>query len=159
MSYGLLRGKRGIIFGALNEKSIAWRVAERCHEEGATLALSNTAAALRFGTIDRLAEETGSIVIPADATSVEELEQVFTQAMEQLGGRIDFVLHSIGMSPNIRKRIPYEELSYKNYEKTLDISAVSFHKMLSVAKRLDAISEWGSVHRAPLADRIEPLSD
>ena len=111
MSYGLLRGKRGIIFGALNEKSIAWKVAERCHEEGATLALSNTAAALRFGTLDRLAEETGSIVIPADATSVEELEQVFTQAMEQLGGKIDFVLHSIGMSPNIRKRVPYGELN------------------------------------------------
>lgn len=134
MSYGLLKGKRGIIFGALNEKSIAWKVAQRCHEEGATLALSNTAAALRFGTLDKLAEETGSIVIPADATSVEELERVFTEAMEQLG-----------MSPNIRKRIPYEDLNYKNYEKTLDISAVSFHKMLSVAKRLDAISEWGSV--------------
>lgn len=145
MSYGLLKGKRGIIFGALNEKSIAWKVAQRCHEEGATLALSNTAAALRFGTLGKLAEETGSIVIPADATSVEELERVFAEAMEQLGGTIDFVLHSIGMSPNIRKRIPYEELSYKNYEKTLDISAVSFHKMLSVAKRLDAISEWGSV--------------
>lgn len=145
MSYGLLMGKRGIIFGALNDKSIAWKVAQRCHEEGAQLALSNTPAALRFGTLDQLAEETGAVVIPADATSVEDLEKVFTEAMEKLGGQVDFVLHSIGMSPNIRKRIPYDDINYKNYEKTLDISALSFHKMLSVAKRLDAISEWGSV--------------
>lgn len=145
MSYGLLKGKRGIIFGALNEKSIAWRVAERCHEEGATLVLSNTPAALRFGTLDRLAETTGSVVIPADATSEEDLEKVFAGAVDQLGGKVDFVLHSIGMSPNIRKRIPYDEINYRNYQKTLDISALSFHKMLTVAKRLDAIAEWGSV--------------
>lgn len=145
MAYNLLKGKRGIIFGALNDKSIAWKVAERCHEEGATFVLSNTAMSLRLGELDALAEKTNSEIIPADATNVEELENVFTRAMEVLGGKIDFVLHSIGMSPNIRKGREYDDLNYNFFEKTLDVSALSFHKTMQVAKSLDAINEWGSV--------------
>lgn len=145
MAYGLLKGKRGIIFGALNEQSIAWKVAERAVEEGAQIALSNTAVAIRMGTLNELAEKTGAPMIPADATSVEDLQQVFEESMKVLGGKIDFVLHSIGMSPNVRKSIPYDDTNYKNMEKTMDISALSFHKMLSVAKKLDAIAEYGSI--------------
>lgn len=145
MAYGLLKGKRGIIFGALNEQSIAWKVAERCVEEGAIITLTNTAVAIRMGTLNALAEKTKAHVIPADATSVEDLENVFKESMEALGGKVDFVLHSIGMSPNVRKGIPYDDINYANMAKTLDISALSFHKMLSVAKKLDAIAEGGSV--------------
>lgn len=145
MSYGLLKGKRGIIFGALNEQSIAWKVAEKCVEEGATIALTNTPVAIRMGTLNELAKKTGATVIPADATSVDDLKVVFEESMKALGGKIDFVLHSIGMSPNVRKGIPYDDTNYSNMTKTLDISAISFHKMLSVAKKLDAIAEGGSV--------------
>lgn len=145
MAYGLLKGKRGIIFGALNDQSIAWKVAERVVEEGAQVTLTNTAVAIRMGTLDELAAKTGAKMIPADATSVEDLEKVFIESQEALGGKIDFVLHSIGMSPNVRKGIPYDDINYGNMMKTFDISAVSLHKMLSVAKRLDAIAEGGSV--------------
>lgn len=145
MGYGLLEGKRGIIFGALNEQSIAWKVAEKAVEEGAKIALTNTAVAIRMGTLDELAKKTGAIVVPADATSEEDLKKVFEESMKALGGPIDFVLHSIGMSPNVRKEIPYDTTNYGNFTKTLDISAISFHKMLSVAKKLDAIAEGGSV--------------
>lgn len=145
MAYNLLKGKKGIIFGALNDMSIAWKVAERCHEEGATFVLSNTPVALRFGTLDKLAQMTGSVIIPADATSVEDLTMVFTRAMEILGGKIDFLLHSIAMSPNVRKGREYDDVDYDYFLKTLDISALSFHKMLQVARKLDAINEWGSV--------------
>ncbi|HQK37351.1 MAG TPA: enoyl-ACP reductase [Bacteroidales bacterium] len=145
MAYNLLKGKKGIIFGALNDMSIAWKVAERCHEEGATFVLSNTLVALRFGTLDKLAQMTGSVIIPADATSVDDLTMVFTKAMEILGGKIDFLLHSIAMSPNVRKGREYDDVDYDYFLKTLDISALSFHKMLQVARKLDAINEWGSV--------------
>lgn len=145
MAYNLLKGKKGIIFGALNDMSIAWKVAERCHEEGATFVLTNTPVALRFGTLDKLAQITGSVIIPADATSVEDLTMVFTKAMEILGGKIDFLLHSIAMSPNVRKGREYDDVDYDYFLKTLDISALSFHKMLQVARKLDAINEWGSV--------------
>jgi enoyl-[acyl-carrier protein] reductase I len=145
MAYNLLKGKKGIIFGALDEKSIAWKVAQRAHEEGAVFTLSNTLSAQRFGEIDQLAERTGSIVIPADATSIRDLEEVFSRSMEFLGGKVDFVLHSIGMSMNVRKKRVYNDLDYNFFQKTLDISAVSFHKMLQVANKLDAINEWGSV--------------
>ncbi|MCX6267077.1 MAG: SDR family oxidoreductase [Bacteroidetes bacterium] len=145
MSYNLLRGKKGIIFGALDEKSIAWKIALRAHEEGAVFTLSNTPVALRFGEINQLAEICDAKVIPADATSVKDLEYVFTQSMEVLGGKIDFVLHSIGMSLNVRKQKEYDDLDYDYFQKTIDISALSFHKMLQVAKKLDAINEWGSV--------------
>ncbi|WP_080905540.1 enoyl-ACP reductase [Parabacteroides sp. Marseille-P3160] len=145
MSYNLLKGKRGIIFGALNEMSIAWKVAERAVEEGATVTLSNTPVAVRMGEVNALAEKIKAEVIPADATNVEDLEVVFSNSVNILGGKIDFVLHSIGMSPNVRKKHPYDDLDYSMLDKTLDISAISFHKMLQVAKKQDAIAEYGSV--------------
>ena len=143
--YNLLKGKKGIIFGALDEKSIAWHIAERCHEEGAEFILSNTPAALRFGTLKKLAEKTGSEIVEADATNMDDLKNVFTRAMEKFGGQIDFVLHAIGMSLNVRKNRSYDDVDYNYYTKTMDISAFSFHKMLQTAYKLDAIKEWGSV--------------
>jgi len=141
----ILRGKRGIITGALDANSIAWKVAQRCHQEGAIFTLTNAPIAMRMGEIKKLAEETKAEIIPADATNVEELTALFTKSMEVMGGKIDFVLHSIGMSPNIRKNKPYNDLDYNFYQKTLDVSALSLHKMLSVAWKLDAMNEWGSV--------------
>ena len=145
MSYNLLKGKRGIIFGALNEQSIAWKVAVKAVEEGAAITLSNTPMAIRMGQVDALAEQLGCEVIPADATSGEDLENVFRRAVEVLGGKVDFVLHSIGMSPNVRKKRTYDDLDYGMLDKTLDISAISFHKMIQTAKKLDAIAEYGSI--------------
>ena len=145
MITNLLQGKRGIIFGALNDKSIAWHVAEKAHAQGARLVLTNAPVAIRMGTIGELAEKTGSEVISADATSMKDLNELFGRSLEYFGGKIDFVLHSIGMSPNVRKGIPYAEINYENMLKTLDISALSFHRILQTAYRLDAISEWGSV--------------
>ena len=145
MTHNLLKGKRGIIFGALNDDSIAWKVAVKAAEEGAQLTLSNTPMALRMGTLDKLAEQIGATVIPADATSVEDLQKVFEESMRILGGKVDFVLHSIGMSPNVRKHRTYDDLDYGYLQKPLDISAISFHKMLQTAKKLDAIAEYGSV--------------
>ncbi|QMU27407.1 enoyl-ACP reductase FabI [Adhaeribacter radiodurans] len=145
MAYNLLQGKKGIIFGALNDKSIAWKVAQRAHEEGAQFVLTNAPLAMRMGEINKLAEECGAQVIPADATSVEDLQNLFTQAQEILGGKIDFVLHSIGMSPNVRKGKTYGDLNYEWFLKTLDISALSFHKVMQVAEKQDAMNEWGSI--------------
>ncbi len=145
MAYNLLKGKKGIIFGALNEQSIAWKVAKRCVEEGAQITLSNTAMAYRMGNVKELAEICNAPFFPADATNVEELEQVFRNSMEYFGGKIDFFLHSIAMSMNVRKSRRYDDLDYDYYLKTIDISAISFHKMLQVARKLDAINEWGSV--------------
>lgn len=145
MAYNLLKGKKGLVFGALNELSIAWKVAERAHEEGASLVLSNTPVALRLGTLDQLAEKTNSLVVPADATSIKDLENLFSKTLEHFDGKIDFVLHSIGMSPNVRKKIPYDEINYENFLKTLDISAISFHKMIQTARKFDAINDWGSI--------------
>lgn len=145
MAYNLLKGKRGIIFGALNEMSIAWKVAERAVEEGAIITLSNTPVAVRMGEVNALGEKLNAEIIPADASSVEDLELVFSKSVEILGGKIDFVLHSIGMSPNVRKKRTYDDLDYDLLDKTLDISAISFHKMLQVAKKQDAIAEEGSV--------------
>lgn len=145
MSYNLLKGKRGIIFGALNDMSIAWKVAERAVEEGATITLSNTPVAVRMGDTAKLGEKLNAEILPADATNVDDLEMVFSKSMEILGGKIDFVLHSIGMSPNVRKKRTYDDLDYNLFNKTLDISALSFHKMLHVARKLDAIERGGSV--------------
>ncbi|SFE97814.1 enoyl-ACP reductase FabI [Thermophagus xiamenensis] len=145
MGNNLLKGKRGIIFGALNDMSIAWKVAEMAKEEGATFTLSNTHVACRMGEVVNLAKKTDSELIPADATNVEDLENVFKKSMEVLGGKIDFVLHSIGMSLNVRKKRVYHDLDYNYLQKTLDISAISFHKMLQVAFKLDAFNEWASV--------------
>ncbi len=145
MSNNLLKGKRGIIFGALNPESIAWKVAERAHEEGAQLTITNTPVAVRMGETNALAEKLGTIVIGADATKVEDLNNLFIESMDYLGGKIDFVLHSIGMSPNVRKERHYSDLDYNYLDKTLDVSAISFHKVLQTARKLDAINEWGSV--------------
>ncbi len=145
MGYNLLKGKRGIIFGALNDMSIAWKVAELAHAEGAVFTLSNTHVACRMGSVMELAEKTGSELIPGDATNVEDLENVFKTSMEVLGGKIDFVLHSIGMSLNVRKGKDYNELDYNYLNKTLDISAISFHKTMQVAYKMDAMNKWGSI--------------
>lgn len=145
MAFNLLKGKKGVIFGALNSNSIAWKIAERAHEEGASLVLTNTPLAIRMGEMDELAAKTGSPMVAADATSVADLENLFAKAMEVFGGKVDFVLHSIGMSPNVRKKLPYDDINYDFFTKTLDISAISFHKMIQVAKKMDAISEWGSI--------------
>jgi enoyl-[acyl-carrier protein] reductase I len=145
MAYNLLKGKRGIIFGALDENSIAWKTALKCHEEGAQFVLTNAPIAMRMGKINELAEQCGAQVIPADATSVEDLENLFTQAQEILGGKLDFVLHSIGMSPNVRKGKAYNDLNYEWFLKSLDISGISFHKVLQTADKLNAMNEWGSI--------------
>lgn len=145
MAYGLLKGKRGIISGALDEKSIAWKVALKAKEEGATFTLTNAPIAMRMGAIKQLAEQCEAEIIPADATSTEDLENLFTKSQEVLGGKVDFVLHSIGMSPNIRKGKPYTDLNYDWYKQSVDISAMSFHKMMQTAYKLDAINEWGSI--------------
>ncbi len=145
MSNQLLKGKKGIIFGALDDRSIAWKVAEKVVEEGAEITLTNAPIALRMGKINELAEACNTEVIAADATSTDDLENLFTKSTEKLGGKIDFVLHSVGMSPNVRKKIPYTETKYEFFQKTLDISALSFHKVLQSAMKLDALNEGASV--------------
>ncbi len=145
MAYHLLEGKRGIIFGALNEASIAWAIARKAYEEGARFTLTNAPIALRLGKIQKLAEECNTIVIPADVTSVEDIENLYKKSIEYLGGSIDFILHSVGMSRNIIKNREYPFLDYKDFMETLDVSALSLHKVLSVAYKNDFISEGGSV--------------
>ncbi|SNT37723.1 Enoyl-[acyl-carrier-protein] reductase [NADH] [Ekhidna lutea] len=145
MSNNLLKGKRGIISGALDQNSIAWKVAEKAHEQGATFTLTNAPIAMRMGEINKLGEQCNAEIIPADATSMEDLENLFTKSQETLGGKIDFVLHSIGMSPNVRKGKDYGDLNYDWFQKTLDVSALSFHKMMQTAEKLDAMNEWGSI--------------
>lgn len=145
MSYNLLKGKKGLIFGALNEHSIAWKVAQKAVEEGAEIVLTNTAVSIRMGTINELAAQTGAIVVAADATNVEDLENLIDKTMEHFGGKFDFILHSIGMSPNVRKGRTYDDLDYDFLSKTLDISAVSFHKAIQVARKKDALNDWGSI--------------
>lgn len=145
MSNDLLKGKKGIIFGALDSKSIAWKVAEHCHSQGARFVLSNAPIALRMGTINELAEKTNSKVIAADATSVEDIDHLFEQTKQILGGKIDFILHSIGMSVNVRKGRHYTDQNYDFTFKGLDVSAVSFHKVMQSAWKLDAMNEGGSI--------------
>jgi enoyl-[acyl-carrier protein] reductase I len=145
MAYNLLKDKKGIIFGALNDRSIAWKVAERASAEGAQIVLTNTPVAMRLGEIDALAKACKSIVVPADATNAEDLENLVKKSMEFFGGKFDFILHSIGMSPNVRKGIPYDNINYDFYLKTLDISALSFHKVIQVCRKMDALNDWGSI--------------
>ncbi|MEX2593702.1 MAG: SDR family oxidoreductase [Anditalea sp.] len=145
MSNNLLTGKRGIITGALDENSIAWQTALKAKEEGAKFVLTNAPIAMRMGAIQDLAKECETIVIPADATSLEDIEKLYDEAKEFLGGNFDFILHSIGMSPNVRKGRPYGDLNYEWVQKTYDVSATSFHKMMQVAEKKDVINEWGSV--------------
>jgi enoyl-[acyl-carrier protein] reductase I len=143
--YNLLKGKRGIIFGALDQNSIAWKTAERIHEEGGIFVLTNAQASIRMGSITELAQKTSSIIIPADATSVTDLENLVDQAVVILGGKIDFVLHSIGMSVNVRKGNHYTNQNYEYTEKGWNVSAVSFHKVMQVLYKKDAMNEWGSI--------------
>lgn len=141
----ILKGKKGIISGALDDQSIAWKVAERCVAEGAQIVLTNAPVAMRMGVINQLAEQCNAPVFPADATSIEDLESLFQKSMDHFGGKIDFVLHSIGMSVNVRKNKPYTDLNYEWMQKTFDVSAISFHKMMQTMWKLDAINDWGSV--------------
>ena len=145
MANNLLKGKRGIIFGALDENSIAWKTALKVKEEGGSFTLTNAPIAMRMGKINELAKACHAEVIPADATSEQDLANLFTKSMEVLGGKLDFVLHSIGMSPNIRKGRQYGDMNYEWYLKTLDISALSFHKVLQTSEKLDALNECASV--------------
>lgn len=145
MANDLLKGKKGIIFGALDENSIAWKTAVRAHEEGAEFVLTNAPIAMRMGKINELAAQCNAEIIPADATSIEDLTNLFEKSMEILGGKLDFVLHSIGMSPNVRKGKDYGDLNYDWFLKTLDISGISFHKVMQTAEKTDAMNEWGSI--------------
>jgi len=145
MSYNLLKGKKGIIFGALDEKSLAWKTAIRCFDEGAELVLTNAPVALRMGEINRLAEAVKAPVIGADVTNMDDLKKLFEESMKHFGGKIDFILHSIGMSINVRKGKHYTEIDYAFNQKSLDISAMSLHRVLRTAWEMDAINEWGSV--------------
>jgi enoyl-[acyl-carrier protein] reductase I len=145
MAYNLLKGKKGIIFGALNEQSIAWKVAQRAVQEGAEIVLSNAPIALRMGELNKLAEECNAPIIGADVTSSDDINNLFTKTKEHFGGGVDFILHSIGMSVNVRKNVPYPENNYDFTFKGLDISALSLHRILQAAMKHDAINEWGSV--------------
>jgi len=145
MSHGLLKGKKGIIFGALDPNSIAWITAERVFEEGGTFVLTNAPVAMRMGQINELAEKTNSKVIPADATSLEDLEKLVSDSMEILGGKLDFILHSIGMSINVRKGKSYTDQNYDWTHKGLDVSAMSFHRVMQTLYKNDAMNEWGSI--------------
>lgn len=146
MAYNLLKGKKGIIFGALDDKSIAWKTAIRAYEEGAQILLTNAPIAMRMGTIHDLSKLVGEApIIGADATSVEDIENLFVAARDHFGGGLDFILHSIGMSPNVRKGRSYGDLNYEWFQKTLDVSGLSFHKIMQVAEKLDIMNEWGSI--------------
>lgn len=145
MANNLLAGKRGIIFGALDDQSIAWKVAERAVEEGATITLTNAPVAMRFGKIQELGTKLNAEIIPADATSMEDLENLISKTVDILGGKLDFMLHSIGMSINVRKNRHYTNLKHDWTLKSLDISALSFHKMMQVAMEQNAMNDWGSI--------------
>jgi enoyl-[acyl-carrier protein] reductase I len=145
MAYNLLKGKKGIIFGALDENSIAWKTALKVKEEGGEFTLTNAPIAMRMGKINDLASQCNAQIIPADATSESDLNNLFTKSMDVLGGKLDFVLHSIGQSPNVRKGKTYGDLNYEWYLKTLDISGLSFHKVMQTAEKTDSMNEWGSI--------------
>ena len=140
----ILKGKKGIISGALDESSIAWKVAERCHDEGAEFTLTNAPMAMRMGKINELGEKCNAEVIGADLTSIEEIENLYEKSLSKMNGKIDFILHSVGMSPNVRKKKEYGDLNYDWLNKTLDVSAISFHKMLQVAEKNNILNEWSS---------------
>jgi enoyl-[acyl-carrier protein] reductase I len=145
MANNILQGKKGIIFGALNEESIAWHIAQKCHEEGATFVLTNKPASIRLGNLDKLAAITGSKIIPAEIVELDDLEKLITGSMEHLGGKIDFVLHSVGMSKNIRKNTSYDNISYDYLTETLDVSAISLHKVVHTLVSMNALNEYASI--------------
>ncbi len=142
---GILKGKKGIIFGALDDKSIAWKVAEIAKKEGAEIVLTNAPIALRMGNINELSKKINSIVVPADATNLDDLNNLFDKTISHFNGKIDFILHSIGMSVNVRKGKQYYEMNYDWTNKGMDVSAISFHKTIKTAWELDAMNEWGSI--------------
>ena len=145
MSNNLLQGKKGIVFGALDDKSIAWKVALEAVSNGAEIILTNAPIALRMGSINILADKCKAKIIPADATSISDLENLFQQTMREFNGKIDFILHSIGMSLNVRKKRAYTDLNYDFLMKGLDVSSVSFHKVLQTAFKLNAMNDFGSI--------------
>jgi enoyl-[acyl-carrier protein] reductase I len=145
MPHNILLGKKGIIFGALDDQSIAWKTAESVRNEGGVFVLTNAPVALRMGSINELAQKTDSIIIPADATKIEDLENLVDKSIDQLGGKLDFVLHSIGMSVNVRKGRHYTDLNHEWMTKGWDVSAVSFHKLMQVLYKKDAMNAWGSI--------------
>jgi len=142
--YGLLKGKKGLIFGALDDRSIAWRIALACQREGADFSLSNAPVALRFGSLDELAEETGSKIFPCDVTKEEDVQELMENVKEE-HGKIDFILHAIGMSPNVRKNKDYEALNYQWMQQTLDISSISLHKVIHFADEIDLLNNGASI--------------
>lgn len=142
--YGLLKGKKGIIFGALDERSIAWRIALACKREGADFVLSNAPIALRLGALDELAEKTDSKILPCDVSKEDEVEALMNDTKEELGS-VDFILHAIGMSPNVRKKKEYTDLNYAWFNQTLDISAISLHKVLHFAEKTELLNDDASV--------------
>lgn len=142
--HGLLEGKKGIIFGALNDSSIAWKIAEAVHREGGRFILSNAPVAQRLGGLDDLAKKTEAEIVWADATSEEDLTALFERAKALYGG-VDFIVHSIGMGLNVRKNRPYEDLNYEWYKKSLDISAISLHRVIHQADALGALRDGGSI--------------
>ncbi len=145
MANNILTGKKGLIFGALNEESIAWQIAKKCHEEGATFVLTNKPSSIRLGKLSELAELTNSKMIPAEITETDDLKRLITETLNHLGGRIDFALHSVGMSRNIRKNTPYDSISYEYLTETLDVSAISLHKLVQTLISLDALNEYASI--------------
>ena len=145
MSHNILKGKKGIIFGALDDQSIAWKTAESVKSEGGKFVLTNAPVAIRMGAINELGKRTNSKVIPADATKIEDLEKLIDQSMSHLDGKLDFVLHSIGMSVNVRKGRHYTDLNYDWMTKGWDVSAVSFHKLMQVLFKKDAMNQFGSI--------------
>ncbi|MEL0202485.1 MAG: SDR family oxidoreductase, partial [Flavobacteriaceae bacterium] len=145
MANQLLKGKKGIIFGALDQESIAWKTAEAVYAEGGQVVLTNAPVAMRMGTINSLGEKINAPIIPADATQMEDLEALVDQSMEHLGGKLDFVLHSIGMSINVRKGKHYTDLNHDWLTKGWDVSAVSFHKLMQTLYQKDAMYVWGSI--------------
>jgi enoyl-[acyl-carrier protein] reductase I len=146
MSNGILKGKKGIIFGALNENSIAWKVALKAHAEGAEFVLTNAPVAMRMGEINELAKICGNAqIIPCDVSKDEDMKNLIEKSLEILGGKFDFILHSVGMSMNIRKSRDYTDVDYKWMHETLDISAISFHRLMQTCWKQDALNEWGSI--------------
>ena len=141
----LLKGKKGIIFGALDERSIAWKVAEKCKDHGAKFTLTNAPIALRMGKIDELADSSNAKIIPADVTDINDLENLYKESQKELGGKIDFILHSVGMSPNVRKNKEYGDLNYDWFLKTLDVSGLSFHKVMQIAEKNNILNNWSSI--------------
>jgi enoyl-[acyl-carrier protein] reductase I len=145
IGYGLLKGKKGLIFGALDDRSIAWRVALACHREGARMALTNAPIAMRLGNLDDLSAQIDAPVIPCDVADDNDVDKLMKEVLAKLG-KIDFILHAVGMSPNIRKKLPYETIDYKFLSQTLDISAISLHRVLRYAtQENDVLNDRGSV--------------